>query len=267
MTAIAGTLYSPNMCAVTYLVFLIFVPGLYVNRPTGCITTTVLSGVIFCFMSAYFKTDTYIISVDIINTIFSIVVGIIFNLYNINIQLENLQAAINLEKQSITDELTSLPNRRCFNINIGDYFGECKDSDMTIFMFDIDYFKKYNDEFGHLKGDECLSLIGKCLMKIAQENDIFVARYGGEEFVTVSRHNNENQVREIANAIVKNIRALGIPNPNSSFKKVTVSVGYATSKGCKAENYMQLINFADEALYMAKNQGRNLCIEYNNKAI
>lgn len=180
LTALAGSLYSKDMCTVTYFVFLIFIPGLYVNRPTYCIMTTVISNSIFCMMVVYFKSDPYIINIDIINAIFCGIVGIVFNFYSINMQLENIQSSIILKEQSTIDELTALPNRRCFNRKIDDYFSCALIGEISIIMMDIDYFKIFNDTYGHLKGDECLSRVGNMLALTAKKYGVFVARYGGE---------------------------------------------------------------------------------------
>lgn len=263
MTALAGSYYSKDLCAVVFLVFLIFIPGLYVNKPTCCVTTTVLSGAIFCLMVAYFKTDPYIISVDITNTVFSVVVGIVFNLYSINIHLQNIQSSIILKEQSTTDELTALPNRRSFNKSIGDYFDACQDHELVIIMMDIDYFKKYNDTYGHLKGDECLAMVGKSLAKTAQQYGVFVARYGGEEFIVIDSEHGGKMAAEIAEAFIRNIEALHIENKGSDSQYVTLSAGYAACPGRSVDNYMQLINMADEALYQAKRSGRNCFRAYD----
>lgn len=255
ITAIAGSYFSPDMIAVTYLVFLIFIPGLYINRPTCCITTTILSGTIFCFMVVYFKSDPTVVYIDIVNTIFCMVVGIVFNLYSINVQLENIESSVILKEQSTIDELTGLPNRRCFNRSIEDYFESC--GCLSIVMMDIDFFKRYNDTYGHLMGDDCLAQVGACLRRTAQEHDVFIARYGGEEFIAIDYKNGPDTAKIIADAFVHNIAALQLANEKSDFRYVTLSAGYATYPESGAQNYMQLINFADAALYQAKSLGRN----------
>lgn len=264
MTALAGTLYSKEMYAVTFFIFLIFIPGLYVNRPNYCITTIVLSAIIFCLMSIYFKTDSYIITVDIINTSFAVFVSIIFNLYSVTMQLQNIQSSTNLKRLSVTDDLTKLPNRRSFNNRIDSYFTK-NYRDVVLFMIDVDFFKKYNDTYGHLKGDECLSRIGYSLNKIAKQYNIFVARYGGEEFVAVGTTSDIVVIKEIAKEFLKSVEEQCIVNERSIYQYVTLSLGYASYVESNAKDYMQLINFADEALYQAKRNGRNQAISYKRK--
>lgn len=181
-----------------------------------------------------------------------------------NIHLKSIQSATILKEQSNVDELTTLPNRRCFNHFIEDYFASCNHQEVSIIMMDIDYFKKYNDAYGHLKGDECLKMVGRTLKMVAKKYGVFVARYGGEEFIAIDYKNGDNQIRQITDSFVKAVDCLGISNKCSSYNCITLCAGYASYKPSGAKDYMQLIAFADESLYKAKTSGRNCSVGFNN---
>lgn len=132
-------------------------------------------------------------------------------------------------------------------------------------MMDIDHFKAYNDTKGHIAGDYCLECIGKTLRKFGETNGIFFARYGGEEFVAIDRNRGSKELEAIAQGIVDAIYVLGLPHESSDFKRITISVGYASQSDINAEDYIQLLACADEALYQAKRQGRNKIAGYHRE--
>ena len=255
ITAVAGTYYSANMCAVMFMVFLIFIPGLYIGRPYLCLTYIIPSGILFISLVFVFKTDPQIIMIDIVNTIFSMIVSAFYSFYSIHVQLENIKASRVLSVQSTTDELTHLPNRRSFNKKIDTYFSKNEVENISIIMIDIDYFKTFNDTYGHLKGDECLSLIGEGLRRVAMKHQVFISRFGGEEFAAIVV--GDKDVEIIANDFVHTVAKLNIFNEKTPLERVTISAGYANYKMSKSKTYMELINEADEALYQAKSLGRN----------
>jgi diguanylate cyclase (GGDEF)-like protein len=164
-----------------------------------------------------------------------------------------------LEKLSITDGLTELNNRRYFNEKFQEYFNIAKRSatSMNVFILDIDYFKKYNDHFGHQQGDVCLQLVAKAIAGCAQREDDFVARYGGEEFTVVSVGMSKNNAIALGEKICKKIESLQMEHPLSEFEHVTVSVGLCSMVPLKDTLAETLLKAADDALYEAKNNGRN----------
>jgi diguanylate cyclase (GGDEF)-like protein len=168
-----------------------------------------------------------------------------------------------LEKLSITDGLTGLNNRRYFNEKLKYYFSIAKRNSIciNIFMLDIDYFKKYNDHFGHQEGDRCLQLVAQAIESCAQREDDFVARYGGEEFIVISVGLSKNNSIALGEKICKKVESLHIEHPLSEHQHVTVSIGLCSTIPSEDDLAEDLLKEADDALYDAKKNGRNR-IEY-----
>ncbi len=129
--------------------------------------------------------------------------------------------------------------------------------DFSLLVIDVDYFKKFNDRYGHQKGDECLKAVSSCMQKNVRRVIDTLARYGGEEFaVIMSETDTENALR-IAEKIRKDVELLSIPHKASPFGIVTISLGLATLEHGVGMSYVQLFEKADHALYQSKNTGRN----------
>ena len=129
-------------------------------------------------------------------------------------------------------------------------------------MIDIDYFKDYNDQFGHQAGDLCLTRIAGALHKTLKRPGEFVARYGGEEFAVVLPNIGQRHVKEIAEMLRQSVLNLSIPlsNENPEDDIVTISLGIATHDALHVKSPEELILNADRALYQAKEAGRN-CVK------
>jgi len=164
------------------------------------------------------------------------------------------------ELNSITDSLTGLANRRYFDEALRKEFNRVKRSGapLSLIMFDVDYFKKFNDTYGHLKGDSCLRQIGITLKSAIQRKYDIVARYGGEEFVIILPETNLEGALLLAEKIRSLVEALEILHDKSDVSKfITVSLGIVTAHITSLEKPENLISKADEAMYKAKNMGRN----------
>lgn len=126
-----------------------------------------------------------------------------------------------------------------------------------ILMLDVDYFKKYNDFYGHLQGDTALQAIGNVLAQISEKSDIFAARYGGEEFIVIITNKSQDEVNSIALGIKQKINQLQISHKTSEVSDLlTVSIGLFYSTNKQIDIY-EMIKRADDALYEAKIRGRN----------
>lgn len=164
------------------------------------------------------------------------------------------------KKLANTDELTGLFNRRTFNNLISRYSGQSQrdNSPLSVIFIDIDYFKKYNDYFGHQKGDCCLIAISDALSKICQRSLDAVIRYGGEEFVILLPSTDVNGAASVAKKCMLSILSLKISHPDSPIHPhVTISVGHATAVTKNSVETKKLLINADMALYQAKSNGRN----------
>jgi diguanylate cyclase (GGDEF)-like protein len=176
-------------------------------------------------------------------------------------ELSELRAAnFNLENLSYTDGLTGISNRRSFDSYIEMSWNNCLNSSkpLSLIMMDIDYFKLYNDNYGHIKGDDCLKAVAKELSKSAKRTLDLSARYGGEEFVIILPETHKEGAEIIAEEIRKNIINLDIPHESSPiYKNVTLSLGVTTMVPNNQHTISEFINDADKALYEAKSLGRN----------
>lgn len=160
---------------------------------------------------------------------------------------------------STTDSLTSLFNRRHFDEALALEWQRAlrTGSRLAIAMIDVDWFKSYNDRYGHLAGDDCLRSIAKTLKAQACRAGDLVARYGGEEFVVVSTPQSENDAVLFAQKLCDAVSRSHLPHDISPHGHVTISVGVAVTTPTTAGSVAPSLKKADEALYRAKAQGRN----------
>ena len=166
-----------------------------------------------------------------------------------------------LEYLSYHDELTGLSNRRRFeNRLISEWKRSVREqSTLALILVDVDYFKQYNDTYGHLAGDECLRRIAKTLQACCKRPADLSARYGGEEFILLLPDTNVEGATFLAETIREKIEDLNIRHETSEAHTiVTVSSGVAVVKPSQDDSQNELIAHADEALYFAKQHGRNL---------
>ncbi len=154
-----------------------------------------------------------------------------------------------------TDSLTDLPNRSAMNSYLESIFEECyrKQISLGVELLDIDYFKEYNDTYGHQAGDELLVKLAEILRDVAMDPDVFVARYGGDEFVLTYRGMTDEQVMEKADRIRTRVKDMAIPNKNSRGEKtVTVSQGIRNAVPVMSNRLWDFFYTADNALYSVK---------------
>ena len=165
-----------------------------------------------------------------------------------------------LEKLSMYDGLTNIRNRRYFDETFEKTFSEIKrdKKSLAVLMIDIDFFKPYNDNYGHGQGDETLRKVAKALEKTIKRASDFVARYGGEEFVILLKDINKDGVEAVANNLLNAIRELKITHEFSKIENyVTVSIGASFYNSSSDITKLELLLKADETLYNVKNSGRN----------
>ena len=166
-----------------------------------------------------------------------------------------------IEQLSITDELTQLYNRRHFNIKIEEEINRAKRDDkyFTLLIMDIDYFKQYNDTYGHQKGDIALEQVASVLKSFTNRVSDFAFRLGGEEFGIITALDKDKAL-DFANTIKEKIEDLQIEHNASEVSSyITISIGITSRKGFDITNSDAMYKEADDALYEAKNLGRN-CI-------
>jgi diguanylate cyclase (GGDEF)-like protein len=166
-----------------------------------------------------------------------------------------------LERISLVDSLTNIPNRRRFDEALQVEWGRCQRGEATplsLVMMDVDHFKAFNDHYGHGSGDECLRAVAKALANQVNRPADLVARFGGEEFVAMLPNTDAPGAASMAERFRLAVEALDIPHEYTTVSDhVTISAGYATICRTTMRSPDDLLLVADKALYQAKALGRN----------
>ncbi len=168
-----------------------------------------------------------------------------------------------LELLSITDALTGIANRRRFDevLTLEWKRATRTRQPLALAMLDIDWFKLYNDHYGHQAGDDCLKRVAQVISSSICRGTDLVARYGGEEFVFIAPATNNETVLNLAQNLCEELRSIALPHGHSPYGFVTVSIGVASMIPDVEQNPNALIQAADHAMYRAKELGRNMVIQ------
>lgn len=179
--------------------------------------------------------------------------------------MDGLLSRFGLENAAGEDKLTKLANRRRFDLILEQEWSRAKraSTPISLIMIDVDYFKKFNDFYGHQEGDECLAQIAKVLSHSVKRAIDLVARYGGEEFVILLSQTTHDDAFKLCEQIRNAVENLGIPHKDSPKKCVTISLGGVTVYAQESMHATELVKMADEALYQAKALGRNTVAWYS----
>lgn len=189
------------------------------------------------------------------------------------VELQELQQQLEetneqLKLLSSRDGLTGLFNRRRFDELLAEEWqrGIRNQHSIAVLLVDIDHFKPYNDTYGHLLGDNTLRSVANCLASATRRHVDRVARYGGEEFVAILPDTDDTGAMQVAETMRHMITELAIPHSASPTAAcITVSIGVATQVPTPEDSGIALIDRADSALYLAKEQGRNRSINFADK--
>ena len=182
----------------------------------------------------------------------------------VNQQAKIINQMRTIERLSLIDHLTGLPNRRNFENRIVVEWGRAirYRTPISLLMIDVDYFKRYNDTYGHQQGDVALRIVAQAISNSLRRATDYAARWAGEEFVALLPDTDIDGSLIIGEQVRDNVEAEEIYRNDGSLTKVTVSVGAYTfipTPNCSLEKF---ISRADEALYLAKNTGRNKVCAY-----
>ncbi len=165
-----------------------------------------------------------------------------------------------LDRMASLDGLTEIPNRRCFDTTLRQEISRAAriGSYLSLILMDIDFFKRFNDRYGHASGDNCLRRVAKALKGVIKRASDFVARYGGEEFVIILPGTDQDGALHVAEEARRAVAKLGIPHADSEAAgHVSLSLGVVTLLVDQGVSPVDLIEKADLSLYEAKNRGRN----------
>lgn len=185
--------------------------------------------------------------------------------------VQSLEAANSkLEKLNNLDALTQIANRRYFDTKLAQEWQELQRSQqpLSLIMFDVDHFKLFNDQFGHIAGDQCLQQIAQAAQASLRRSTDNLCRYGGEEFAVILPNTTQKEAIQVAQKIHRVIQELAIATPKNSAApttSVTISLGIASQVPDSNQRANKLIDQADKALYLAKKQGRNTWVVYDAK--
>jgi diguanylate cyclase (GGDEF)-like protein len=184
-------------------------------------------------------------------------------LENIRLMKELEEKNKELERISFLDGLTGIANRRYFDkIMAEEWERAVRESEpLSLMMIDIDFFKNFNDTYGHLHGDDCLRLVAAALSNATKDFGNRVFRYGGEEFAVILRDSNTTQAMSVGDLIRDYVANLNIAHANSSVSEhLSVSIGIGTVVPSTGHLLSEFVLKTDQALYSAKRDGRNRVI-------
>ena len=253
-----GIASRPNVSSTMFLVLLLALPALFIQKPGFSAVFQTVVFACYVLMTLLSKTPDIVTS-DLFNGAGCLILSLYLMYFSTNIQLKNIQSQNELSTLCTLDELTGLYNRRTFNRSIEGLFSTArkKGAEFSLIIFDIDDFKSCNDTYGHLAGDSCLIELGKLFRLFASHHNLFLARYGGEEFIAVDTGNTAEQtfrnVQQFLGQVARQRFILGKEISSS----ITLSAGVASQSMVQAASYIELIDAADTALYLAKSRGKN----------
>jgi len=178
---------------------------------------------------------------------------------------ERLQLEARLQRLSQQDGLTGLYNRRFFDRQLHSEWRRLRriGAPLALLMLDVDHFKAYNDQLGHLAGDDVLRRVGTALQGSLQREGDVVCRYGGEEFAIILVNTGLDGGEHVAERVHQLVDQLNIPHPGSPLGHLTLSIGLATSDPTQDSHPDALVAHSDQALYRAKHEGRNRTCIWN----
>jgi diguanylate cyclase (GGDEF)-like protein len=195
-------------------------------------------------------------AVDYISKPFSPIIG----LARVSTHIELKRRGDMLERLAGLDGLTGIANRRRFDEFLSSEWKRCQRhaAPISLILADIDFFKRYNDYYGHAKGDAALKQVAAVISQSTPRPEDLAARYGGEEFVCVLPQTGSKGARTVAERIMKSLEHMAIAHADSkAASRVTLSIGVASLIPAKGQPCNTLVELADAALYEAKRKGRN----------
>ncbi|MDR1869568.1 MAG: GGDEF domain-containing protein [Treponema sp.] len=255
--------------------FLICALLLFLNPPHFNFFLTVSAMVIYIVSSIIINKVPRDWIFDIVNVTIAGVIGLFFNWSITKLRMGMELSTTKLEEerskyldQSILDELTQLRNRRDFTNTFHRYVVNFRTTDdyLCVAICDIDFFKGYNDHYGHPKGDDCLRAVGGVLNSLKESMGVYAARVGGEEFAMLWFEKDVTHVDTVVQHVMKLIGDLKIPHEKSKVAKhVSMSIGIFVERCGAYGDTQTLYDLADKALYSAKTGGRNCAIVHGDE--
>ena len=270
--ALIGTVFSPDETAAAFLVTLILSQLIFILPPVVTTALAALATVATLLVSYQIKTE-FFFRIDLLDCtavfLLSILLGWMVNKMRAEEAFARSQVQqLNQELQqlSTTDQLTGLPNHRSFQETYPLRFESARQgrSALGIIMLDIDQFKAYNDNYGHVEGDKCLVAIGQALQKY-QSEELHICRFGGEEFLVMIAASACGRAEVIAENLRREVQDLDIEHAFSRVAGVvTISAGLYVGMPGEGDLLMSFVDKADRAMYRSKADGGNRLTLYND---
>ena len=256
----------PSQPAVFFAPFYLISSIIFIIQPVR--RNLLLTGfaVLFFILAGGHKTPSAF-TYDMFSGLTGWLFGVVVAHLNFGIYLREGEAKRRLRETGTTDTMMGIPNRRAFDEYLRKHLegSEKNGKYLAVILIDIDDFKQYNDTFGHVAGDEALAKIGRIVRWFAAANDIFIARYGGEEIAAVLIDDHAQDAFFYADELVKEVRRRRIPRPDRLKPYITISAGTAVAAPGEVQHAAKLVDQADQALYIAKEQGKDRAVEYQKE--
>lgn len=250
-----SVIHTPHMRATILLGAFCIIPLGFIDRPSRMNLFVFFWFVIHTILAFYLK-PLYALD-DTINALCFTILGCFIGNIMVVVRLDSYEAQRLLIIEKETDVLTGLYNRRKLFETLAILEQKESEKPTGIMMIDIDHFKEFNDKFGHASGDKYLNNIGDVLRKFKESFHLNFYRYGGEEFVAIAYGYSKKDLLSIAESI-----RIGIHDMEFDGHHTSVSIGVAYCGDEQIRNYENVIDRADKAVYIAKNEGKNkVCIE------
>lgn len=249
---ILGAFLQINVPATTFCVLLFALPLLVVDKPWRVSLLLIFVSVAFCICVQMIK-PSQVASLDCVNTISFLSLGILVNYFVMRTKINEIISREHIKKERDTDDLTKLLSKAAASREINTYM-KSKNGVAALLIIDIDNFKQINDQMGHAYGDAVLRIMGDCIKKVFRSSDI-LSRFGGDEFVIFLANVDQKHLVE------QRVESL-VDEMNSQLKMtkdtimITGSIGIAFFPQ-DANNYDELFQKADIALYQSKEKGKN----------
>lgn len=255
--------FQTKVLAVVGVCILSVMPSEILDRSYRVEIFTLANTVAMCIASWIFKSTATTAVMDTFHFSGAFLIGVSVGTHTRVSSFELFELQRKTNSQRYYDFLTGLANRRKLFEDLQTE-ADKGNRPLAVVMIDVDYFKQYNDIYGHQNGDFILKRIACVLSEESGKNGIVFYRYGGEEFIGIV-WNGMSDTGSVCNTVKDKIELLEIPFSESPFGKVTVSIGFADHCVTVREDIGDIIHMADSALYSAKHKGRNCVLRYEKE--
>lgn len=259
-TAFCGIFITPGGSGVMILGCLVLLPTLTLDVSWRVNLVEVVTGVVYLILVVPNKTGMAGEN-ELVNVCAFAAASLAAGGFLRRARLENFELERQTALRETTDYLTGLSNRR----KLFEFLSENEHRDCTapitgMLMIDVDYFKLYNDSYGHLAGDECLRRIGNYLKHLSESYPVTFFRYGGEEFLGTTNDFSREELVCFCDKLLSDVRGMRIENRAVARGQVTISIGMTLAEPTAERHYECMISEADSALYFAKRNGRDRAV-------